>query len=66
MISEQEFIFLQNMDNINKNLYEKGYYEEPNKLIMKYFGNKNQIPLEYGNNKFETNSENEENTLLFI
>jgi hypothetical protein len=76
MISEQEFIFPQNINDIYKNLYEKGSCQESN-IIIKYFGNKNQIPLEIEDNKLDKNSENEEdnkllnpedprNSLLFI
>ena len=45
MISEQEFSFEKNKNDILQKLSETGVYEE-NQKIIKYFGNKNQIPLE--------------------
>ena len=59
MISEQEFNFLQNINDIYKNLYEKGSYKESN-IIINYFGNRNQIPLENEDNKLDKNLEKEE------
>ena len=59
MISEQEFNFLQNINDIYKNLYEKGSYKESN-IIINYFGNRNQIPLENEDNKLDKNLEKKE------
>ena len=63
MISEQEFAFEQNNKDIFQKLYETNIYEEPKKII-KYFGNKNQIPREEEENKIEENPEDEENNNL--
>ena len=60
MISEQDLIFQHNLNDIFKILYEKGSFEESN-IIIKYYGNKNQIPLEFEDNIFEKKQENEEN-----
>ena len=73
MISEQEFSFEQSNKEIFKKLYEANIYEEPKKII-KYFGNKNQIPKDEEENKIEENSEDNNlirtedarNYLLFI
>ena len=62
MISEQEINMEQNKKDIFQKLYETGVYEEP-KRIIKYFGNKNQIPLEEEENKIE---ENEGNNILLM
>ena len=63
MISEQEINMEQNKKDIFQKLYETGVYEEP-KRIIKYFGNKNQIPLEEEENKIEENEGNNSNILL--
>jgi hypothetical protein len=60
MISEQEFSFEKNTNDILKKLYETGVYEESDKAIIKYYGNKNKIPLEEEGNKSEKSSENGE------
>ena len=63
MINEQEFVFEQSNKDIYQKLYETVVYEEPKKII-KYFGNKNQIPKEEEENKIEENPEDEENNNL--
>ena len=63
MISEQEFSFEENTAEIFKKIYDNGSYEKSN-IILKYFGNKNQIPLESEPNKSDKNSENDENNIL--
>ena len=63
MISEQEFSFKQNSNEIFKTLYEKGSYDEPN-IMVKYFGNKNQIPFDYENNQLDKNQKEENNIEL--
>ena len=76
MINEQELIFQHKLNDIYKILYDKGSYEESN-IIIKYYGNKKQIPLEFENNNLEKNEEDDEinnsldpedsrNYLLFI
>ena len=75
MISEQEFSFKQSLNDIFKILYEKGSYEEKN-IIIKYFGNKKKIPIDFENyqheinqekkNNNEINQEDPRNFLLFI
>ena len=63
MISEQDLIFQHNLNDIFKILYEKGSFKESN-ILIKYYGNKNQIPLEFEDNIFEKKQENEENNSI--
>jgi len=65
MISEQEFSFEKNKNDILQKLSETGVYEE-NQKIIKYFGNKNQIPLEEEENKIEEDPEKEEDNISLI
>ena len=63
MISEQDFSFGESIVEIFKKIYEAGSFEESNKII-KYFGNKNKIPLEDEPNNCDKNSKKDENNIL--
>ena len=65
IISEQEFSFKEKPDDILKELYEKGFIDENSNsnIIIKYYGNKSQIPLEDPQKKWNNLEENEKNLL---
>ena len=50
MINEQELSFKEKPKNVIKNILEKGIFEEPQNpnLIIKFYGNKNQISIKSG------------------
>ena len=63
IISEQEFNYIEKPDDLLKELYEKGSIQKNNNIniIIKYFGNKSQIPLNDPQKKWN-NIEEEEDT----
>jgi len=65
MISEQEFVYKDKPDDILKEIYEKGSVDEnPNaNIVIKYFGNKSQIPLNDPQKKWNDQEEDENNLL---
>ena len=77
MICQQKLSFKEKPNNILKEILEKGIFEEPHNpnIIIKYYGNKNQIPINISkkkNNIQEKNDDNQlndddpRNSLLFI
>jgi len=71
MISEQELSFKEKPKNVIKNILEKGIFEEPQNpnLIIKFYGNKNQISINNSKKKAYNQEENDDdprNSLLFI
>ncbi len=65
MISEQELIYKEKPDDILKEIYEKGSVDENphSNIIIKYYGNKSQIPLNDPQKKWNS-QEKDENNLL--
>lgn len=64
MITEQDFNYTEKVDDILKEIYEKdSVYEDPeSNIVIKYFGNKSQIPLKDPQKKWE--DQEEQNNLL--
>jgi hypothetical protein len=65
MISEQELEYKVKQDDILKEIYEKGSVDENphSNIVIKYFGNKSQIPLNDPQKKWN-DQEKDENNLL--
>ena len=61
MICEQELSFETKPENILKEFFEKYEYKDSN-IIIKYYGNKSQIPLN-DQRKWNTQDEEEKNQL---
>ena len=77
MIYQQKLSFNEKPSNILKIILEKRIFEEPQnpKIIIKYYGNKNKIPISNSEKKFSIQIENDDphlndddprNSLLFI
>ena len=73
MIDEQEFTYQEKIDDIYKEIYEKGFLKN-SKMTIKYYGNKNQFQINDSQKKLdnqeieknEINKEDPRNSLLFI
>jgi hypothetical protein len=65
IICEQEFKFKEKTDDILKEIYEKGFIEENknSNIIIKYYGNQSQIPLNDPQKKWNNLENEEENNL---
>ena len=65
IINEQEFSYSKKPDDILKELYDKGSIEENqnSNIIIKYYGNKSQIPLSDPKKKWNNLEEDENNPL---